>query len=321
MSEEIDETTGHTAQVIIEPKTTLREGVLRPKILIEDKDGKVLATYDMPVGAHLTVRDGEEVLAGDILAKIHKEISKTKDITGGLPRVSELFEARRPKEAAVVAEIDGVVDFAETAKGMRKIIIRGENNSIAEYSIPHGKHIIVHKGDTVVSGEPLVDGPVNPHDILRVKGEQEVQEYLVNEIQAVYRLQGVEINDKHIEIIIRQMLKKVRIEDPGETEFLEGEIVSRERFKEENNRVQQEGKRPAKGKPLLMGITKTALSTDSFVAAASFQETTRILGDAAVQGRMDEMQGLKENVIMGRLITAGTGRWRKKERREKKTLS
>jgi DNA-directed RNA polymerase subunit beta' len=156
---------------------------------------------------------------------------------------------------------------------------------------------------------------------LRVKGEQEVQEYLVNEIQAVYRLQGVEINDKHIEIIIRQMLKKVRIEDPGETEFLEGEIVSRERFKEENNRVQQEGKRPAKGKPLLMGITKTALSTDSFVAAASFQETTRILGDAAVQGRMDEMQGLKENVIMGRLITAGTGRWRKKERREKKTLS
>jgi len=255
------------------------------------------------------VQDGEMVSAGDVLAKIPRETTKTKDITGGLPRVVELFEARKPRETAVISEIDGLVKHGGIVKGQRKIIIVPDEPGAEprEYALPRGVHVNVQEGDRVRAGEPLMDGPSNPHDILSVLGEKALHSYLVNEIQEVYRLQGVNINDKHIEVIVRQMMRWVKIEDVGDTEFLIEEQVDRFRFMEENERVIANGGRPATGRPLLLGITKASLSTDSFISAASFQETTRVLTEASISGKVDFLRGLKENVTMGRLIPAGTG--------------
>lgn len=275
---------------------------------LEVRDGnKVLKTYQMPIRANLQVTDGQEVEAGDIIAKIPRETTKTKDIVGGLPRVVELFEARRPGETAIMSEINGIVKFGPISKGKRKLIIIGDDGSEREYDIPRGTHINVQEGDTVKSGEPLMDGPLNPHDILRVLGMEALQEYLVDEVQEVYRLQGVNINDKHIEVIVRQMLRWVRIKDVGDTDFLLEEQVDRFRYEDENRRVMDEDGQPSSAEPMLLGITKASLSTDSFISAASFQETTRVLTEAAISGRIDYLRGLKENVIMGRLIPAGTG--------------
>jgi len=253
------------------------------------------------------VQDGDEVFPGDVLAKIPRETTKTKDITGGLPRVVELFEARKPRETAVISEIDGTVKYGDVTKGQRKILVIADNGAEKEYPLPRGVHIAVQEGERVKAGEPLMDGPRNPHDILAVLGEKELQGYLVNEIQEVYRLQGVNINDKHIEVIVRQMMRWVRVEDVGDTEFLVDEQVDKFHFREENERVIALGQKPATGRPLLLGITKASLSTDSFISAASFQETTRVLTEASIQGKVDYLRGLKENVIMGRLIPAGTG--------------
>ncbi len=261
----------------------------------------------MPMHAHLTVADGDEVHAGDVLAKIPRATTKTKDITGGLPRVVELFEARKPRETAVISEIHGTVKYGEISKGMRKLYITGDDGEQKEYSIPRGVHINVQEGERVRAGDPLMDGPRNPHDIMSVLGEKELQKYLVNEIQEVYRLQGVNINDKHLEVIARQMMRWVKVEDIGDSEFLPEEVVDKFKFRQENLRVEEAGGRPAVGKTVLLGITKASLSTDSFISAASFQETTRVLTEAAINGKVDYLRGLKENVIMGRLIPAGTG--------------
>src|SRR6202007_1814598 len=257
--------------------------------------------------AHLTISDGDEVHAGDVLAKIPRATTKTKDITGGLPRVVELFEARKPRETAVISEINGAVKYGEISKGMRKIYIVGDDGEQRNSSLPRDVHINVQEGERVKAGEPLMDGPRNPHDIMSVLGEKELQKYLVNEIQEVYRLQGVNINDKHLEVIARQMMRWVKVEDIGDTEFLPEEVVDKFKFREENNRVLEAGGRPAAGKTVLLGITKASLSTDSFISAASFQETTRVLTEAAINGKVAHLRGLKENVIMGRLIPAGTG--------------
>ncbi|HOM30104.1 MAG TPA: DNA-directed RNA polymerase subunit beta' [Deltaproteobacteria bacterium] len=315
--EHIDEVTGLSRSVIIEPK----DPELRPRILITDEAGKVVkipgtknqARYNLPVGAHIFVKDGDEVYPGDVLVKIPRETTKTKDIVGGLPRVVDLFEARRPKECAVVTEIDGEVTFGKDTKGKRKVTITPEIGQPKEYMIPKSKHVTVLEGDLVRAGEPLMDGAVDPHDILRIRGEKELAKYLVNEIQQVYRLQGVRINDKHIEVIVRQMLKRVKIKDPGDTEMIEGEFVDKFVFEEENQRMISQGLRPALAEPYLLGITKASLNTESFISAASFQETTRVLTEASVEGKVDHLVGLKENVIMGRLIPAGTGfpRYRK----------
>jgi DNA-directed RNA polymerase subunit beta' len=259
------------------------------------------------VRANLMVHDGDVVEPGDVIAKIPRETTKTKDITGGLPRVVELFEARKPRETAVMSEIDGVIKLGPIAKGKRRIIVVGDDGEEREYDIPRGTHINVQEGDRVRAGEALMDGPLNPHDILRVLGMNRLQEYLTNEIQEVYRLQGVNINDKHIEVIVRQMLRWVKVTDVGDTDFLLDEQVDRFRFTDENERVTTAEGEPAKAEPLLLGITKASLSTDSFISAASFQETTRVLTEAAISGRVDYLRGLKENVIMGRLIPAGTG--------------
>ncbi len=312
MAEKKDPVTGHSTKVIVETK----DPDLRPRVSIKDDKGRTLrvpgsehlARYPMPVGALIGVEEGMAVEAGDILAKIPRETTKTKDITGGLPRVAELFEARKPKEYAVISEIDGVVAFGKDTKGKRKVIVTPEVGEPREYLIPKGKHIAVHEGDRVQAGEPLMDGPSNPHDILRVKGEKELAKFLVDEVQEVYRLQGVKINDKHIEVIVRQMLRRVRIKEVGDTDFLVGEAVEKHLFEGVNAKAMAEGGRPAVGEPLLLGITKAALSTESFISAASFQETTKVLTDAAVQGKVDVLRGLKENVIMGRLIPAGSGR-------------
>ena len=314
MKEEVDEITGLSRKVVIEQAGTN----LRPRISIKDEGGRTaklpgsgaLARYLLPVGAHIEVEKGGIVHPGDILAKIPRETTKTKDITGGLPRVAELFEARKPKEQAVISEIDGEVSFGGFVKGMRKVVVdnkMGDADGLKEYFIPRGKHVNVHEGDWVRAGEPLMDGSPNPHDILSVQGPRELQRYLVNQVQEVYRLQGVSISDKHIEIIARQMLKKIRIEDPGDTNFLTGDQVGKFDFSNENHRVLAEGGKPAIGKPVLLGITKASLNTDSFISGASFQETTRVLTEAAINGKVDDLRGLKENVIVGRLIPAGTG--------------
>ena len=302
--EEVDEVTGLSRFIIIDTADEKKQ----PTIEVRDKSGKVLRKYHMPSHAHLMVQDGEGVEAGDVLAKIPRETTKTKDITGGLPRVVELFEARKPKDPAIISEIDGVVKEGGVAKGLRKVIIVPDDGTEQrEYSLPRGVHVNVHEGERVRAGEQLMDGPSNPHDILRVLGEKELQKYLVNEIQEVYRLQGVNINDKHIEVIARQMMRWVKIEDVGDTQFLIDEQVDKFRFLEENERVIGEGGRPATAQPLLLGITKASLSTDSFISAASFQETTRVLTEASISGKIDHLRGLKENVTMGRLIPAGTG--------------
>ena len=279
-----------------------------PRFSCAIRTGKAKKKYLMPSRAHLMVADGDEVQPGDVLAKIPRETTKTKDITGGLPRVVELFETRKPRDPAVISEIDGVVKYGEIAKGQRKIYVESEDGrTVKEYSIPRGVHINVQEGEHVRAGEPLIDGPLNPHDILAVLGEKYTQAYLVNSIQEVYRLQGVNINDKHIETIVRQMMRWVKVEDVGDTSFLLEEQIDKFRFREENDRIIREGGRPATGRPLLLGITKASLSTDSFISAASFQETTRVLTEAAISGKVDYLRGLKENVIMGRLIPAGTG--------------
>ncbi len=303
MNEEVDEVTGLAQRVIVEHG----KEELQPRVSVKDKKGTTVFRTLLPVGAHLMVQEAQAISAGDAVVKIPRETTKTKDITGGLPRVAELFEARRPREAAVISEVDGRVGFAGMAKGMRKIVVHAESGETREYLIPRGKHINVLEGDEIKAGEPLMDGPVNPHDILDVLGDQELQRYLVNEVQEVYRLQGVNINDKHIEVIVRQMLKRVRVETVGDTNLLVGEHVDKHIFLEENQRVLAAGGAPATAKPLLLGITKASLSTDSFMSAASFQETTKILTEAAINGAWDELRGLKENVIMGRLIPAGTG--------------
>jgi DNA-directed RNA polymerase subunit beta' len=288
---------------------------LRPRVSIKDAEGKTLripnsknfARYLLPVGANLLVNEGDEVKAGDVIAKIPRETTKTKDITGGLPRVAELFEARKPKEVATISEIDGVIHFGKDSKGKRKIIVKPEKGQEREYLITKGKHIIFNEGDFVKAGQALMDGSANPHDILRVQGEKELAKYLVDEIQEVYRLQGVRINDKHVEVIVRQMLRRVKIKEVGDTDFLIGEEVEKHVFEEVNERVVREGGKPAIADPLLLGITKASLSTESFISAASFQETTRVLTEAAINGKVDYLRGLKENVIMGKLIPAGTG--------------
>jgi DNA-directed RNA polymerase subunit beta' len=261
----------------------------------------------LPVGANLIVGNDEEIKAGDIIAKIHRETTKTKDITGGLPRVAELFEARKPKDAAVITDIDGVVSFGKDTKGKRKVIVTPDVGEPKEYLIGKGRHLAVNEGDYVKAGEPLMDGPINPHDILRVLGEKALAKYLVDEVQEVYRLQGVKINDKHIETIVRQMLRKVKIKEVGDTAFLSGETTDKAVFEAENARVMQTGGAPATAEGLLLGITKASLSTESFISAASFQETTKVLTEAAIAGRVDYLRGLKENIVMGRLIPAGTG--------------
>ena len=301
--DEVDENTGLRLMVIVDD----REKVLQPHIDILGPAGRRIASYPLPTGARLLVRDGQDVTAGEPLVKIRREISKTRDITGGLPRVSELFEARKPKDAATVSEIDGRVEFGGVSRGMKKLLVVGDTSDTREYLIPQGKHMHVQEGDYVKAGDRLTEGPVNPHDILKIKGIQAVQEYLVNEIQEVYRLQGVRIDDKHIEVIVRQMLQKVRTEDPGDTNFLEGEQVDKAQLRIEQKRVEAEGGQPATYQPLLLGITKASLSTQSFISSASFQETTRVLTEASVLGMTDHLRGLKENVIIGHLIPAGTG--------------
>ncbi|MGB2980694.1 MAG: DNA-directed RNA polymerase subunit beta', partial [Candidatus Zixiibacteriota bacterium] len=301
--EELDVTTGLRQRVVVEQ----REKQLRPHIQVKDSKGRKLGNYSIPTGAHLLVHDGDKVEAGEFLVKIPRDISKTRDITGGLPRVAELFEARKPKDPAVVTEIDGVVEFGKIVRGATQTLVQGFGGEVREYLIPHGKHLRVHDQDRVRAGQRLCEGPIDPHDILRIKGVNAVQEYLENEIQEVYRLQGVKINDKHIEVIVRQMLQKVKVEDVGDTNFLEGEQVDKHRFREENEKVIAEGGEPATFQPLLLGITKASLSTESFISAASFQETTRVLTEAVINGKTDYLLGLKENVIIGQLIPAGTG--------------
>ncbi len=310
MEETTDERTGLSTRRIIKPK----DPNLKPRAIITDKDGNILKTYrgqdavyDLPIGALLVYKDGDEISAGSVIAKIPRETSKATDITGGLPRVVELFEARRPQNYAIISEIDGVVHRGQDLKGKVEIIIQPEIGKPKRYLIPSGKHIIVQEGDYVRAGDQLVEGAPDPHALLKVKGEKELARYLVDQIQEVYRNQGVKINDKHIEIIVRQMLRKVRVVDPGDTFFLPGEDVPKYIFEEENRKMIEEGKRPAKAEPVLLGITKAALTTESWISAASFQETTRVLTDASIAGKIDYLHGLKENVIMGRLIPAGTG--------------
>ncbi|MFQ5583887.1 MAG: DNA-directed RNA polymerase subunit beta', partial [Calditrichia bacterium] len=340
--EEIDEHTLQKQRVVIES----RNKNLSPYIAILDKKGEEIAAYLLPVKAHILVTDGQTVNAGEILAKIPREIGKTRDITGGLPRVAELFESRKPKEEAIVSQIDGIVHFGTIKRGMREMEVEG-NLEKKKYSIPHSKHVLVHNGDYIRAGELITDGAISPQDILQILGPNKVQEYLVNEIQEVYRLQGVRINDKHIEVIVRQMMQRVRVVDPGDTRFLEGDTVNKFFFKEENEKIlhkviitdpgdsrfkerqavervkleytnrqlaktekkpaEARPAEPATGEPILLGITQAALTTDSFISAASFQETTRVLTDAAVAGKVDYLYGLKENVIVGNLVPAGTG--------------
>ncbi len=303
VKKEVDETTGMSGTVVLDSKENLH-----PQIIIEHDSGEVIGFYSIPAGAHVVVKEGHVVTPGELLAKTPRKESKTKDITGGLPRVAELFEARQPKDAAEIAKIEGIVDFGENQRGKRCLIIRDEvTGDTEEHLIPMGKHIVVFKGDRVRKGQQLTEGPVVPQEILEVCGPQELQEYLVNEVQQVYRLQGVEINDKHIEVIVRQMLRKVKITNPGDTELLWGEQVTRQRFLEINESALEEGKRPAEASPSLLGITKASLETESFISAASFQDTTRVLTDAATLGRVDTLRGFKENVIMGHLIPGGTG--------------
>jgi len=303
--EEQEDEKGMVQRVIVDDK----EKKLHAHIAVLSAEGEQLRHYTIPSAAQLQVHDGQEVQAGEILVKVPRTTtkSKTKDITGGLPRVSELFEARHPKEAAIISEIDGTVQFGDISRGMIKCVVRNESGDEREYSIPMGKHRLVNDHDYVVAGEPLTEGSPDPHDLLKIKGAGELQQYLVNEAQEVYRLQGVKINDKHIEIIVRQMLQKVRVEDPGGTTLLEGQQIDKNSFSRENRAAIEKGLAPATSRPLLLGITKASLSTDSFVSGASFQETTRVLTDAAVQGKTDKLVGLKENVIMGQLIPAGTG--------------
>ena len=312
VSEQVDSVTGFTTKVIIESKDSADQKAI---IAIVDESGEPIifpnrdapVAYALSIGSQLLVSNGDKVHAGDTISKIHRESAKTKDITGGLPRVAELFEARRPKEASIISEIDGYVSFGKDSKGKQRVIITSKDGEQKEYLIPKGKYISVREGEFIQKGESLMDGSSDPHDILKVSGEKALASYLVDEVQEVYRLQGVTINDKHIELIVRQMLRKVEILESGDTHYLVGEQIDRYKVEEVNNKAIEEGGRPAKVKPLLLGITKMSLNTESWISAASFQETTRILTEASVQSRSDMLVGLKENIIMGRLIPAGTG--------------
>ena len=311
MEEKLEELTGLTRRVVIESK----DKDTRPRLVIVGDDGEPLkipgtnndARYFLPIGSNIAVQQGDAVEAGDVLAKIPRETTKDKDITGGLPRVAELFEARKPKDHALITEIDGTVQFGKDTKGKRKVVVVPEVGEPIEYSVSKRRYLTVQENDRVRSGDALMDGPANPHDILRVKGEKALGSYLVDEVQEVYRLQGVRINDKHIETIVRQMLRRVRIKNVGDTRFLVDEQVEKSEFGLENERVLAAGGRPANYEPMLLGITKASLSTESFISASSFQETTKVLTEASLAGRIDKLRGLKENVIMGRLVPAGTG--------------
>jgi len=310
VKEALDEVTGMSRKVIVEN----RGASYRPRISVKNLEtGQTAARYILPVGSNIAVVEGQEVRAGDVVAKIPRETSKTKDITGGLPRVDELFEARKPKDFALIAEVDGVVSYGKDTRGKRKLVVTPEMGEAKVYLIPKGRHMAVHEGDEVRSGDALMDGPTNPHEVLKVKGEKELMKYLVDEIQEVYRLQGVDINDKHIETIVRQMLRRVEITEVGDSDFLLKEQVERSVFDATNQALLARGAEPAIGVPMLLGITKASLSTESFISAASFQETTKVLTQASIEGKVDHLRGLKENVIMGRLIPAGTGlaRYRK----------
>ncbi|MFV0436988.1 MAG: DNA-directed RNA polymerase subunit beta' [Desulfopila sp.] len=312
MQEKVDPVTGKASKVIIHSTSSAQ---LNPRVSVKNDRGKTLklpesevyARYSLPVGSIISVTEGDEIKPGAVVGKIPRESSKTKDITGGLPRVAELFEVRKPKEPAIISKIDGRVSFGKELKGKRRVVVTPEFGEPEEYLVPKSKHIIVHEGDYVQAGEPLMEGTVVPNDILSVLGVKELAKFLVNEIQEVYRLQGVKINDKHIEVIVRQMLKRVMITSAGDSKFMIGEQVEWWKFEEERDRLMAEGKNPAVAEPLLLGVTKASLSTESFISAASFQETTKVLTNAAMAGKVDELTGLKENVIMGRLISAGTG--------------
>jgi DNA-directed RNA polymerase subunit beta' len=313
MQERLDPVTGKSSKVIV----ASGDPDVRPRISIKGSGGKTIrlssdsagsvARYFLPTRAIIMVSEGDEVYAGDVLTKIPRETTKTKDITGGLPRVAELFEVRKPKDQTLLSEIDGTVSFGKYLSGKRKVVITPEVGKSVEYVIPRGKHVSVFDGDYVRAGEALMEGSANPHDILRIKGPKELSKYLVNEVQKVYRLQGVKINDKHIEVIVRQMLRRVLVKEIGDSDFILGEEVEKWRFEERNEEIVAKGGKPAVGEPLLLGVTKASINTDSFISAASFQETTKVLADASVESRVDYLRGLKENVIMGRLIPAGTG--------------
>ena len=303
MKHEDDEATGQKSLVVIDYKEDLH-----PQVIVENAKGEAIANYPIPSGAHIVVEEGDAIVAGSLIAKTPRQAAKTRDITGGLPRVAELFEARIPKDGSEISKIDGVVDFGSTVRGKRSIIIRDvESGEEEEHLIPIGKHVIVFKGDLLKKGQQLTEGPVNPHEILEVCGPQALQDHLVNEVQEVYRLQGVTINDKHIETISRQMMRKIRITEAGDTTFLWGEQVEKLTFEEENEKIEKMGGQPAEGQPVLLGITKASLETESFLSAASFQDTTRVLTDAATLGKVDTLRGFKENVIMGHIVPAGTG--------------
>ncbi|MBI4230161.1 MAG: DNA-directed RNA polymerase subunit beta', partial [Planctomycetes bacterium] len=302
MREEVDARTGRKRRVIVEHK-----GDQHPEILIEDSTGDILGVYSIPEKAHLEVEGGQKIRGGDLLAKTPREISGTQDITGGLPRVTELLEARKPKDPSIISKIDGVVEFGDPKRGKRTILVKNDAGMEEEHLVPHGKHLMVHRGDRVKAGDRLVDGPLELHDILAIKGAEEVQRYILGEVQAVYRAQNVRVDDKHVEVILSRMMARVRVEDPGETDFLPGSVVQRGRFNEANQAVQSVKKKPATSVPLLLGITKAALFSDSFLSAASFQDTTKVLTEAALYSKIDLLLGLKENVILGHMIPAGTG--------------
>ena len=303
-TKEKNDATGAEETVVIEHKEDLHPQI----VIVDPKTHEALGSYAIPAGAHLSVKNNEKVEAGTTIAKTPRKASKTKDITGGLPRVAELFEARKPKDACEIARIDGVVEIGGLVRGKRRVNVTDpKTGQQEEHLIPRSKHILVFNGDIVTKGDQLTDGPVVPHEILEILGPQALREHLVNEVQEVYRAQGVEINDKHVEIIIRQMLRKVKITDPGDTDFLWGDQVDRTEFERENERVGEAGGKPAEAEPVLLGITKASLETESFISAASFQDTTRVLTEAATLCKSDLLRGFKENVIMGHLIPAGTG--------------
>jgi DNA-directed RNA polymerase subunit beta' len=324
VTKQVDEFTGLTSIVVLDPKSRGGAGKdLRPVARLVDDSGRdvcfantdIPAVYALPAGAIISMSDGAEVSVGDVIARIPQESSKTRDITGGLPRVADLFEARKPKDPAIMAEYTGTVNFGKETKGKRRLVITDESGESHEELIPKWRHLNVFEGEQVVRGEVIADGEPNPHDILRLQGVEELADYLVREIQDVYRLQGVKINDKHIEVIIRQMLRKVIVTEPGDSNYLRGEQIDKARFLEEADSLAAQGKRPLESEPVLLGITKASLATESFISAASFQETTRVLTEAAVRGLRDDLRGLKENVIVGRLIPAGTGFAHHAERR------
>ena len=322
IAETTDDATGITSKSVLDWRSQSKNTELKPRITLRDEKGNVVkkaddneARYYLKPDSILSANDGQKVTAGDVLARLPKETSKTKDITGGLPRVAELFEARRPKDAAIIAENNGSIEFGKELRGKQKVSIVQSEGAPSSYLIPKGKHINFNQGEKIKKGEYLLDGSPAPHDILRILGIEYLTEYFVNEVQEVYRLQGVVINDKHIETILRQMLKKIEIKSSGDSNYLLGEIIDKITYDQLNEKLKKDNKKPALGERILLGITKASLQTNSFISAASFQETTRVLTDAAIRGKVDKLYGLKENVIVGRLIPAGTGstkvKWQK----------